>query len=185
MPTMPISSFPSLKSLSAKGRILGLASLCAFAFPLQADEKLDQVLAELQSLREQVAALETRLEAVESNSAEPSSNQNIAPDAIQPRERKNWFDTMRVELKKAEVRASGAWTTPSSWDGIRTGLKEEEVIALLGEPTQRKFSVRRDTDEILIYEGDLEGTGELIEGEIRIYKGKVRRFTAPDFPSQG
>lgn len=165
--------------------LIALSFLFSSTLPAQADEKLDQILAELQSLREQVATLEARLDAVENQPTGIISNQQATPSPVQPRERKTWFDNMRVELKKAEVRASGAWTTPSSWDGVKTGLKEDEVIAMLGEPTHRKFSVRRDTDEILIYQGDLEGTGEMIEGEIRIYKGKVRRFTSPDFPSEG
>lgn len=162
--------------------LLSLALILALATSARADEKLDQILAELKSLREQVADLEARLEAVETQSDEIVATQSGAPEAVKPRERKTWFDTMRVELKKAEVRASGAWTTPSTWDAIETGLDEDEVIAILGEPTQRKFSVRRDTDEIFIYQGDLEGTGDPIEGEIRIYKGKVRRFIVPDFP---
>ncbi|MBK1878802.1 hypothetical protein [Pelagicoccus mobilis] len=166
---------------------LSLATFCVLALApnIQADERLDQILNELKSLREQVANLEARLEAVESQPASNTVAQQQATGPIQPREKKTWFDNMRVELKKAEVRASGAWTTPSTWDGIETGQKVDEVIAILGEPTQRKFSVRRDTDEILYYQGDLEGTGELIQGEIRIYKGKVRRFTSPDFPAEG
>ena len=55
------------------------------------------------------------------------------------------------------------------------------MIAILGEPSARKFSIRKDTDEILIYESDLHGTGKLVRGEVRIYKGKVRRFSAPNF----
>lgn len=164
---------------------LTLISLFASAQPALAEDKLDLILAELESLRQQVSELEARLEAVEGHAQNATQASPTTANQVQPRERKSWFDNMRVELKKAEVRASGAWTTPSTWDFIKTGLKEDEVIAILGEPTQRKFSVRRDTDEILIYQGDLEGTGELIEGEIRIYKGKVRRFTSPDFPSEG
>ena len=164
--------------------ILALTLIFNASAGANSDEKLDLILAELKSLREQVSNLETRLEAVETQPEEILAKQTVAPEADKPRERKNWFDTMRVELKKAEVRASGPWTTPSTWDRIQNGLKEDEVIAILGEPTQRRFSVRRDTDEILIYRGDLEGTGVPLEGEIRIYKGKVRRFTAPDFPAE-
>lgn len=144
---------------------------------LFADDKLDQVLAELAALRQQVDSLEQRLEAIE---AQPPAA--AAPAASAERgDRKNFFDAMRVELKKADVRASGEWTKPETWESLKKGMEEEEVIALLGEPIDRKFSVRLDTDEILYYRGDLDGTGELIEGEVRIYKGKVRRFVVPDF----
>lgn len=155
-----------------------------FASPsLRAEEKIDLVLNELQALREEVASLETRVTRLEAEKvAAAATLQPSDADEIQPRQKKTLFDKMRIELKKAEVRASGAWTTPASWERIESGLSVDEVVAALGEPTARKFSVRRDTDEILYYRGDLEGTGEPIEGEIRIYKGKVRRFTLPDFP---
>lgn len=162
---------------------LCLASLFLSSQALQADEKIEQILSELQALRQQVTTLEERVKTLETENAAAVAALESNSD-VQPRQRKNLFDNMRLELKKAEVRASGAWVNPSSWNAIKNGLKVDEVIAALGEPTARKFSVRRDTDEILYYRGDLEGTGEPIEGEIRIYKGKVRRFTLPDFPSE-
>ena len=162
--------------------LLCLTALATFSSHLHADETLDQVLAELKALRQEVATLEARIASLEAASAAPNAALDSQSSDIQPRQRTNLFDTMRIELKKAEVRASGAWTTPSAWNSIAEGLSGDEVVDALGEPTLRKFSVRRDTDEILYYRGDLEGTGEPIEGEIRIYKGKVRRFTLPDFP---
>lgn len=148
-----------------------------------ADERLDRIVEELQSLREQVSALEARVSELESL---PPAETHV--ETTQPRqssrEKSKWFDTMRVELKKAEARASGAWTSIARWDRIHKGMKVEDVVHILGEPTHRKFSVRKDTDEILIYEGDLDGNGELVSGEIRIYKGKVRRYVAPDLPPE-
>ncbi len=161
---------------------LGLMALVLGGQTLNAQDKTEQILSELQALREEVATLEARVASLEAENAAIAA----APDQgqVQPRQRKTWFDNMRIELKKAEVRASGAWTNPEAWTAIQNGLTVDEVIAALGEPTTRKFSVRRDTDEILYYQGDLEGTGEPVEGEIRIYKGKVRRFNLPDFPSE-
>ncbi|MDQ8183240.1 hypothetical protein [Pelagicoccus sp. SDUM812005] len=161
---------------------LCLLALAASSLPLHGQDKIDQVLTELKSLRQQVAELEARIDSLETENAAAVAALDSDSSEIQPRQRKNLFDNMRIELKKAEVRASGAWTSPAAWNSIDNGLSVDEVIAALGEPTARKFSVRRDTDEILYYRGDLEGTGEPIEGEIRIYKGKVRRFTLPDFP---
>ncbi len=153
--------------------------------PAAADDRLDQALAEIRALRESVQRLEARLEQLESDRAAeaPAAAVAAAPDNDSG-DLKNWFDSMRVELKKAEARASGAWTKPAVWEQIRAGMEEEEAIAILGEPTRRKFSLRKDTDEILVYEGDLLGDGDLVEGELRIYKGRVRRFEAPDFPSE-
>ncbi|MBD5782111.1 hypothetical protein IEN85_21615 [Pelagicoccus sp. NFK12] len=165
-------------------QILCFATLPFASLNLRADDKIDQVLSELQALRQQVATLEARVATLEATKAIPAGALDASAPEAQPRERKNLFDHMRIELQKAEARASGPWTTPANWNGIQNGLTEDEVIEILGEPTDRKFSVRRDTDEIFYYRGDLEGTGEPIEGEIRIYKGKVRRFTLPDFPTE-
>ncbi len=159
-----------------------IVTLALTAHPLRATDKIDQVLNELQALRQQVETLEARVATLESANANAVAALENSSSKIEPRQRKSLFDNMRIELKKAEVRASGAWTSSNAWQAIQKDLTVDEVIAALGEPTDRKFSVRRDTDEIFYYRGDLEGTGEPIEGEIRIYKGKVRRFTLPDFP---
>lgn len=167
---------------------LSLAVLFVFSsLPLSPlfgdDAKLDAILAEVRALREQVSELEGRIaELEETLQGVPAAVASEAPQSKS--EKRNWIDNMRVELKKAEARASGPWTEPASWTKISKGMDEEAVIAILGEPTSRKFSVRLDTDEILIYEGDLSGNGDLISGEIRLYKGKVRRFEAPDLPSE-
>lgn len=168
--------------LKMKTVLLLLAILSPFALS-HADEKIDLILEELKSLREQVDRLETRLASIE-NAPTPSIASIDAAPSVQTREKKKWFDSMRVELKKAEVRASGAWTTPGSWSRISTGMKKAEAIAILGKPSEIKFSVRKDTDEILVYRGDLTGSGKPLFGEIRIYKGKVRRFVVPDLPAE-
>lgn len=159
-----------------------LAFLALLLLPVSvfADDRLDQVLEELAALRQQVSELEARLETIEAQGIAPKVIQTQAESAEKD-DGKKWFDAMRVELKKAEVRASGPWTVAATWDSLEKGMKEESVVELLGEPTTRKFSVRKDTDEIFYYRGDLDGSGELIEGEVRIYKGKVRRFVVPDF----
>jgi len=146
----------------------------------QDQDSAAELAAEVAALRQQVSALAERLDALE-NSRQASPPRPSAARNNRSDERKGWFDNMRLELKKAEVRASGAWTDPKTWESIENGMKKKEVVALLGEPTGLKFSVRKDTDEILYYRGDLEGNGEPVEGEIRIYKGKVRRFIVPDF----
>lgn len=160
-----------------------LIALLSVASPLHADDRIDRILEELAALRQQVSQLEERLESVEAQPRVPTPAEAASEQPEE--ERQGWFDSMRLELKKAEVRASGPWTDPRSWNRVEKGMDKDAVVALLGEPTRFKFSVRKDTDEILIYEGDLDGSGEPVEGEVRIYKGSVRRFTAPDFPDQG
>lgn len=171
-----------------------LLALIILATPFatsSADERIDALLAEVRALRSQVQQLESRVASLESDApapsgfaATPAPSQTAPADTIEPKERKGWFDNMRIELKKAEARASGAWTEPSVWNQIHAGMDAEQAIEILGEPTTRKFSLRKDTDEILIYQGDLAGDGSEIKGELRIYKGKVRRFETPDFPAE-
>lgn len=147
---------------------------------------LDQILAEIKSLNEKVAALETRLaryeEVAEVSSAIPQAAVAYATSNPPPKGDKNkWYENLRIELHKADVRASGDWINPDAWDRLALKMKPEEVIAILGEPMDKKFSIRKDTDEIFIYEGDLDGLGNTIKGEVRIYKGKVNRIVAPSF----
>lgn len=160
--------------------VVPLALLALLNTARAADDRIDELIAEVRALKEQVALLEDRIQALEGQRglAESSETEGKRNDS------RSWFDSMRVELKKAEVRASGSWTEPQSWTKISKGMKKEEVIDVLGEPTTIKFSVRKDTDEILVYEGDLTGEGQPARGEVRIYKGEVRRFEVPDLPAQ-
>ncbi|MBT5168361.1 MAG: hypothetical protein HOI15_01540 [Opitutales bacterium] len=84
-------------------------------------------------------------------------------------------------MRKADVRASGAWTVPEIWDRVALKMSPEEAVAILGEPLLKKFSIRKDTDEIFIYQGDLDGTGNPIKGEVRIRHNKVAKIVPPTF----
>ncbi len=163
-----------------------LLAVLLLALPLvsaTADDRIDALLAEVRSLRSQVQQLETRVASLESDAPAPAPSQAAPAATAEPKERKGWFDNMRIELKKAEARASGPWTEPAVWTQIQEGMTADQAIAILGEPTSRKFSLRKDTDEILIYQGDLAGDGDEVRGELRIYKNKVRRLEPPDFPA--
>ncbi len=162
--------------------LIGFALLPHSAFPAEAT--LEQILAEVRALSAKVDALEKRLEQYEEvdavSEALPRAAVAYAAENPPPAGDKNkWYENLRIELRKADVRASGDWVKPEAWDKIATKMKPDEVIAILGEPTDRKFSIRKDTDEILIYKGDINGDGEPEYGEVRIHNGKVRRFQAP------
>ena len=161
----------------------------AIAFSQSSDQAtLDMILAEVRVLNEKVANLEKRVAAFESDSEEAPAVARAAieyaaanPPPVEEKSRNKWYENLRVELQNADVLASGNWVKPESWKRIETKMTPEEVIAILGEPTARKFSVRKENDEILIYEGDLHGTGKLVRGEVHVYKGKIRRFSTPNF----
>ena len=122
------------------------------------------ILAEVRVLNEKVANLEKPVAAFESDSEEAPAVARAAIEyaatnrpLVEEKSRNKCHENRRVEFQKADVLASGNWVKPESWKRIETKMTPEEVIAILGEPTARKFSVRKDTDEILIYEGDLMG----------------------------
>ncbi|MDG2255496.1 MAG: hypothetical protein P8L49_11110 [Opitutaceae bacterium] len=60
-------------------------------------------------------------------------------------------------------------------------MSPEEPVAILGEPLLKKFSIRKDTNEIFIYQGDLDGTGNPIKGEVRIRHNKVTKLVPLTF----
>ena len=167
--------------------LLSILMLSSTSFAADfAQATLDQVLAEIKSLNEKVSALEARLakyeEVSEVPNAVPQAADAYAASNPPPEGDKNkWYENLRIELRKAEVRANGDWVNPDAWDKLALKMKPEEVVAILGEPMDKKFSIRKDTDEILIYRGDLDGQGNTVKGEVRIYKGKVNKVLAPGF----
>ena len=64
------------------------------------------------------------------------------PPPVEEKSRNKWYENLRVELQNADVLASGNWVKPESWKRIETKMTPEEVIAILGEPTASKLSVR-------------------------------------------
>ena len=167
--------------------LLSILMLSSTSFAADfAQATLDQVLAEIKSLNEKVSALEARLakyeEVSEVPNAVPQAADAYAASNPPPEGDKNkWYENLRIELRKAEVRASGDWVNPDAWDKLALKMKPEEVVAILGEPMDKNFSIRKDTDEVLIYRGDLDGQGNTVKGEVRIYKGKVNKILAPGF----
>ncbi len=47
-------------------------------------------------------------------------------------DKNKWYENLRIELRKAEVRASGDWVNPDAWDKLALKMKPEEVVAILG-----------------------------------------------------
>ena len=161
-------------------KALVILSLAPLSFA-QEEASLDDILEELRALRAQVSSLEERIVSLESKKA----TETISITALEEQEseeKRRWIDRIRRELKRADVQATGGWTKPENWNRISVGQKADEAIEILGEPAKRKFSLKKRTDEIFIYEGDLSGNGTLIEGTLRIYKGKITDVEAPQFP---
>ncbi|MEM9026711.1 MAG: hypothetical protein AAGB06_07220 [Verrucomicrobiota bacterium] len=145
-----------------------------------ADETSQQILKELRALRTQVSKLEMRIAELEKAPA-PSVTVTQSFDDSNNAEKDKWFNRFRMEMHQSQMRAIGGWTKSENWDKIELKMKPDAVAEILGEPDRIKFSIRKDTDEIYIYEGDLDGQGNIIKGEIRVYKGKVSKIVKPQF----
>jgi predicted RNase H-like nuclease (RuvC/YqgF family) len=72
---------------------------------------------------------------------------------------------------------SPAWLVSTNWDRLRPGMKEMDVIALLGRPT----SVRTDSDgriRSLIYAMEL-GPNAVLAGNVRLSDAGVAEINKP------
>jgi len=144
----------------------------------QTDEApIAAILEELKSLRSKVDSLEKRLETLES----PSTQQADVGATMNEKEKTTWINRLRTDLRKAEFKAIGGWTEATNWEKISDRMSEKAVLEILGDPTRSKLSIRKDTDMIHIYEGDIDGSGKLIKGEVRVRKGKVSEIQRPEF----
>jgi hypothetical protein len=73
--------------------------------------------------------------------------------------------------------SSPAWLVPTNWDRIRTGMKELDVIALLGRPT----SVRTEDNgkvRALLYAMEL-GPNAVLAGNVRMGDAGVAEINKP------
>jgi hypothetical protein len=68
---------------------------------------LDQILAEIRALNEKSLLFKAASPITRST---PKSPPKGSKDKC--------FENLRIELRKADVRASGAWTVPETWDRV-------------------------------------------------------------------
>lgn len=78
---------------------------------------------------------------------------------------------------RRSAESSPAWLVSSSWDRIKPGMKELDVIALLGRPT----SVRPEDDgktHALLYALEL-GSNAILAGSVRMNDSGVTEINKP------
>ena len=144
---------------------LTLAALlitAALAVPLPAfaqdDLRLRQLENEVLRLQREIDAQNMRIERIESGNRLSAS----APSVV-------------VSPRAAD--SSPAWLVSTNWDKLRTGMKELEVIALLGRPT----SVRSDEDaksHTMFYALEL-GPNAFLTGTVRFGDAGVAEINRP------
>ena len=73
--------------------------------------------------------------------------------------------------------AEGNWKNPSSWDKVRDGMSESQVISILGEPTTTKDLGSMRT---LFYRGKVEDSG-FVSGNVKLDEDRVWDINKPVF----
>jgi hypothetical protein len=143
---------------------LGLLVIAAatLAAPLPAlaqdDLRLRQLENEVLRLQRSIDAQSQRIDRLESSSRSPGL---APPAAVSPR----------------AVESSPAWLVSTNWDKLRTGMKELDVIALLGRPT----SVHTDADtkaHTMFYAMEL-GPNTFLTGNVRFGDAGVAEINRP------
>ena len=142
--------------------ILFIAAV-ALAAPLpvlaQDDLRVRQLENEVLRLQREIDAQNQRIERLESNARAPGSVP--LPSVVSPR----------------AADSSPAWLVSTNWDKVRTGMKEIEVIALLGRPT----SLRSDKDppgHTMFYALEL-GPNQFLTGNVRFGDAGVAEINRP------
>jgi hypothetical protein len=148
----------SVKSLA--GLLLITLLSCSSAFAQQIDDlRVRQLENEVSRLQREISAQSRRIEELE-RTARSGATAPRLPPASPPRED-----------------SSPAWLLSTNWERLRPGMKELDVIALLGRPT----SVHADADakvHSLFYAMEL-GPNAILSGNVKIGESGVTQINKP------
>ncbi len=143
--------------IAAAAIVVSLAApLPAFA---QDEYRVRQLENDVLRLQREIDAQSTRIERLESSSRTPG----LTPPPVTSSPR--------------AADSSPAWLIGTNWDKLRTGMKELDVIALLGRPT----SVHTDPDtktHTMFYAMEL-GPNTFLTGNVRFGDAGVAEITRP------
>jgi hypothetical protein len=129
-------------SLTFKRSILPFIPLLAVALQTAQAAQADSL--EIQALKQQIHELQLRVDRLEGK----------------------MHEGMPVNLARKVEPKPGGWREPNNWRLLDKGMEEPRIIAILGEPQQRK-TIKKF--EYLTY-GD---------GEARLYMGRLSSWDAP------
>ena len=143
------------------GIVLLAAASLAVSLPAVAQEdlRLRQLENEVLRLQREIDTQNQRIDRLESNTR---SSGVLPPTAV-------------VTPRAAD--SSPAWLLSTNWDKVRTGMKELDVIALLGRPT----SVHTDEDtksHTMFYAMEL-GPNTFLTGNVRFGDAGVAEINKP------
>jgi hypothetical protein len=149
---------------SLTGLLLGAALALGSAAPAVSQDllRIRQLENEVSRLQREIDTQSRRIEELERSvrNAAATTLSRAAPNAL-----------------RSGSESSPAWLVPTNWDRIRPGMKELDVIALLGRPT----SVRTETDgksHALLYALEL-GPTAVLAGNVRLGASGVSEINKP------
>lgn len=90
-------------------------------------------------------------------------------------------EQVRAEISSFEAERQPPWMSADSWNALKPGMSEQEVITLLGPPTRKLDSLRAQVDSVFFYRSQARGAGRPLEGKVNFVRGRVRDFEAPRF----
>ena len=172
---------------SMKARIVMTAVMLAglsLAAEETSDEKLDLILAELQKLHASVEQLETRVSELEGDLAGAVAEQVVmvsadSEAAYTASGGETLVDKVVSAIQVREQQVNFPWMEAGLWQGLEKGMSQDEVIALLGEPTLTDPSLKRWIDTVFTYRGRRPSTGQQVTAKVRFYKDQLVNFEAP------
>lgn len=121
----------------------------------------EKVLSEINSLKQTVAAHETRIKTLEHKlhtkvSTKPQSGH-----------------TVKTEAKPISGSAP-PWHNPAAWKKIRNGMSARQVTSILGKPTSKGMT------GILFYRGNVGSSG-FVSGNVKVNDDRVWAINKPVF----
>jgi len=138
----------------------GVVALCAAPAWSQEDLRVRQLENEVSRLQRELDAQSRRIDDLERTRISGAVSSPAPPDAV-----------------RRSAESSPAWLISSNWDRIRTGMKELDVIALLGRPTTVRTD-RNGKTHALMYALEL-GPNAVLAGNVRLDDAGVLQVTKP------
>ena len=149
-------------------------------------KKLDLILGKLGGLEERVTKLETDNVEVKKEVKEVAKSAKEAKTATEnlsipkdEEEKKSFLNKLRIDLKSEEVKATGPWSKPETWNAMKKNLTQHKVKNLLGNPNDIKISLNPRIDRIYIYSGDINADGLEETAEINFFRDRVISYSSP------
>ena len=168
-----------MTKVAPRGLITALLLTVVFSLPAakveaQTSEQVDSLISMIRELQQLVAEQALRISSLEEalrTMQRPSPASSLDQRPTPP----------EITGGAVQTNASGqpGWHIPENWDRIRTGMTYEEVVAILGPPTNIRggYSLRT-----LQYHGEVPGSG-FLRGDVGVYgdANTVFRIKHPDF----